>query len=138
MSVEDALCWVSCSENVWSYQGVLIILVRRRVAEEESGEGKLEGGGVAIDHLAGDVQVVVVVLIVRVVQRTVRHKEEVLRGEVERVGRDGIDGVTRLLKLHGSRGRAIVPLTHTIYVYQLSIIHRATVTVFSVVTNLHL
>ena len=34
---------------------MLIILVRRRGAEEESGEGKLEGGGVTIDHLGGDV-----------------------------------------------------------------------------------
>ena len=44
-----------------------IILVRRRVAEEESGEGELEGGGVAIDHLAGDVQIDGVALVVHIV-----------------------------------------------------------------------
>ena len=56
-----------CPDYAWSHQGVLIILIRWRVAEVESGEGELEGGAVAIDHLAGDVQVVVVVLIVHVV-----------------------------------------------------------------------
>ena len=46
---------------------MLIILVSRRGAKEESGEGELEGGGVAIDQLAGNVQIVVVVLLVHVV-----------------------------------------------------------------------
>ena len=54
-----------------------IVAVCRSVAEEQSCKGKLQGCGVPIDHLPGDVQEDAVSLLVRVIQRTVRHEEEV-------------------------------------------------------------
>lgn len=49
------------------YFAFLIVAIGRRFAEEQSREGELLGGGVAIDHLLGNVQEDAVVVFVRVV-----------------------------------------------------------------------
>lgn len=49
------------------YFAYLIVAVRRRFAEEQSRESELQGGGVAIDHLSGNVQEDASALLVRVV-----------------------------------------------------------------------
>ena len=68
----------------------LIIAVRRPVTEEQPRERELLRGGVAEDQLTRNVQEYSVVMLIRVVQRTVRHEEEILRGQSERVrGRGG-------------------------------------------------
>lgn len=63
----------------------LQIAVCRLAAEKQPCESELQGGGVAIDQLSGNVQVGVQTRLIHIVQRTVRHQEEVPRGEIERV-----------------------------------------------------
>lgn len=76
---------------------LLIVAVSRCFAEEQPRESELQGGGVPIGHLPGDVQEDAVSLLVRVVQRAVRHEEEVLRSQIERVRRGGGNCGTYLL-----------------------------------------
>ena len=49
------------------YFAFLIVAIGRCFAEEQPRESELQGGGVAIDHLLGDVQEDAVVVFVRVV-----------------------------------------------------------------------
>ena len=93
----DYLFHVSPFRSAARMRLLLIVAVSHCFAEEEPREGELHGGGVAIDHLPGDVQEDAVALLVRVVQRPVRHEEEVLRGKSERICRDGGDGSADLL-----------------------------------------
>jgi len=95
---------------------LLIVAIGRRFAEEQSCEGELQGGGVAIDHLLGDVQEDAVVVFVRVVQRTVRHEEEVFRGQAEGVRGCGSDGSADLLQMNRCYRFAIAAFSHTICV----------------------
>ena len=110
---------------------LLIVAVCRRFAEEQSREGELQGGGVAIDHLPGDVQEDAVALLVRVIQRSVRHEEEVLRSQPEGVRRGGGDGGADLLKLDGRNGCAIVPVAHAINMKDMAVHHN---TPFAIIT----
>lgn len=57
-----------------------VVAIRCAVAVEQPREGELPRGAVTIDQLRGNVQEDAVALLVRVVQRAVRHQEEVLRG----------------------------------------------------------
>ena len=75
----------------------LIIVICGIIAEEQPRESELQGGGVTIDHLFWNVQEDAVILLVRVVQRAVRHEEEVLRSQIERVRRGGGNCSTYLL-----------------------------------------
>lgn len=73
----DIGLWVrshSCPYN----HCLLNVAIRSCFAEEQSRESELQGGSVPIGHLPGDVQEDAVALLVRVVQRAIRHKEEVL------------------------------------------------------------
>lgn len=103
LQVRDIGFYVNCFFHVSPFRSaarmrlLLIVAVSHCFAEEEPREGELHGGGVAIDHLPGDVQEDAVALLVRVVQRPVRHEEEVLRGKSERICRDGGDGSADLL-----------------------------------------
>lgn len=113
----------------------LQVAVCRPIAEEQSRECELQGGGVTIDHLPGDVQEDAVVVLVRVVQRTVRHQEEVFRGQPERVRGGGGDVRADLLKLDGCSPQTIVTRTNTINVNKLTVHHHASFAIFSTVPN---
>ncbi len=64
---------------------LLVICILRRFTEKQPRERELLRDAVPIDLLRRNVQEDAVVVLVCVVQRTVRHHEEVLRGQTERV-----------------------------------------------------
>ena len=100
---------------------LLIVAVRRRVAEEQPRERELLRDAVPIDLLRRNVQEDAVVVLVRVVQRTVRHHEEVLRGQTERVRGGGRDVGAGYVEGHLGYRTAIMAVTHTFLVYPLPI-----------------
>ena len=67
---------VHCVSTI-SPQIRLVVAVRRPVAEEQSRECKLQGGGVPIDHLPGNVQEDVDPFLIHVIQGTAWHEEEI-------------------------------------------------------------
>ena len=71
-------CCGDVSENVSTYSvNTLIVAERRRTAVEQPRERELQGGGVPIDHLPGNVQENVAPFLVHVFQGAVRHEEEI-------------------------------------------------------------
>ena len=114
---------------------LLIVAVSRCFAEKQSRESELQGGGVTIDHLSGNVQEDTVPLFVRVVQRAVRHEEEVLRGQVERVRGGGGDGGADLLKLDGGSKPAVVAEPHAVQMNHFPIVQDTAGTDFFIVSN---
>ena len=114
----------------------LIIPIRRPTAEEQPRKGELPGGAVSIYQLFGNVQEDVVALLVRVVQRAVRHQEEVLRGQVKRVCGNSRDIRAVLLELYGGGNRTVGAVTHAIHMYILSIFQDTTWTFASIVAYL--
>ena len=70
---------------------VLIIAVRRCVAETQPSERELQCCGVAKEELRGNVQEKVVPFLILVIQGTRRHLEEILRGQTEGVRCGGGD-----------------------------------------------
>lgn len=80
---------------------MLIVTIFRDIREEQPREGELLRGGVPDDQLRRDVEENPVVVLVRVVQRAVRHQEEVLRGQPERVRGGGGDIAAVLIQGDG-------------------------------------
>ena len=79
----------------------LKVIIRRFSGVEQPSEGELEGGGVALHQLRGDVEVGIVPTLARA-QRPRRHVEKVKARQPERVRCRGRDGRAYLLK--GDRG----------------------------------
>ncbi len=93
---------------------MLIVRIQWRGRKRQPRERKLQRGGVTPDQLFRNVQVDAIVVLVCVVQRTVRHQEEVVRSEVEGVrGRRGHKRA-RLLHNHRSRPVADMSVAHAI------------------------
>ena len=89
----------------------LIVAVCRSFAVEQSRKGELPRSTVTKDQLPGDVQEDAVALLVRVVQRAVRHVKEVLRGQVKRVCGNSRDIQAVLLEPYGSGNRTVGAVT---------------------------
>ena len=132
----DIGLWVG-SHNCPYNDCLLIIAVRRRFAEEQSREGELHGGGVAINHLPRDVQEDAVALLVRVIQRSVRHEEEVLRSQPESVRGGGGDGGADLLQLDGGGEPTVVAEPHAVQMDVLPTVQNTSVAGFSIVPYTH-
>ena len=80
---------------------ILIVIIRWFASVEQPSEGELEGGGVALHQLRGDVEVSIVPTLARA-QRPRRHVEEIFARQPERVRGRGCDVRAYLLK--GDRG----------------------------------
>ena len=113
----------------------LKVIIRRFSGVEQPCEGELEGGGVALHQLRGDVEVGVVPTITRA-QRPRRHVEEIFARQPERVRGRGRDVRANLLK--GDRGCNITltSVTLAIHMYQLTCFKYTSRTLGPVVTNL--
>ena len=114
---------------------LLIVAVCRRFAEEQTRESELQSGGVTIDHLFWNVQEDAVILFVRVVQRAIRHEEEVLRCQIKCVCCGSRNFCTNLLKLDGCSPQAIVTCTNTINMNKLTVHHYTSFAIFTTVPN---
>ena len=68
----------------------LKVIIRRFSGVKQPREGELEGGGVALNQLRGDVEVSIVPTLARA-QRTCRHVEKVKARQSERVCGRGCD-----------------------------------------------
>lgn len=100
----------------------LLIAIQRSFAEGESSEGELEGGGVAPDELCGDVQKGEL-RIFRIMQRSRRHVEEVLRGEVKGVQRGYVPGIPDIVQGDSCDKLADVAMTLAILVDSFAEVH---------------
>ena len=109
--------------NISTHTPPSIILIQRSRCDGQAGEGELEGGVVAVNHLRGDVKEDAVVVLVHIVERARRHVEEVLRGQPEGVYRRGHQVRADLLELDRRRGRTIIAVTLAVYVNKLAEIH---------------
>ncbi len=112
-----------------------IILIQRSRCDGQAGEGELEGGGVAVNQLRGDVEEDAVVVLVHIVERARRHVEEVFRGQPEGVHRRGHQVCADLLQLDRRRGRTVGALAHTVHVNHMPVVHNTSVTVFPVMPD---
>ena len=112
---------------------LLFVRVFRIIREEQPREGELLRGRVTIDQLRRDVEENPVVVLVRVVQRTVRHHEEIFRGQPESV-RGGSSDVRAVYRdVHPSHCSTTVTMMHTIAMDHFTIIHHATWAGFAIV-----
>ena len=112
-----------------------LIAIHRSFAEGDAGEGELEGGGVAPDELCGDVQKGEL-RIFRIMQRSRRHVEEVLRGEVKGVHRGGSKSGRQVLKNHFGHFTALVPIIHAVHMHPLPVHRHTTAAVPSVMAEM--
>ena len=113
----------------------LKVIIRRFAGVKQPGEGELEGGGVALHQLRGDVEVRIVAALARA-QRPRRHVEEIFARQPERVRGRGRDGRAHLLK--GDRGSNITltSVTLAIHMYQLTCFKYTSRTLGPVMANL--
>ena len=110
----------------------LIVTVYCSVAERQPRERELQGGSVPIDRLRRDVQEEVVPFLILIIQRAIRHKEEVPRGQTERVcGRGGDNGAGLRYGHSGGYG-AFSSYTLTFNMIKLAINHYTTRTVVAI------
>ena len=124
--------------NISTIQRTLLslITIQRRLGDGESCEGELLGGSVAENQLRGDVQIDAVVVPVRVDERSRRHVEEVLRGEVKGVHRGGSKSERQVLENHFGHFAALVPIIHAVQMHLLTIYRHTTAAVPSVMAEM--
>jgi len=91
-----------------------IVRVFRHRGEKQPSECELLRDAVPIDQLLRYVQINSVVVLVRVVQRAIRHIEEVVCGQTECVRGGGGDGGADLNQRDGSGLYADMTVSHTI------------------------
>ena len=113
----------------------LIVTVCRCITEEQSRKGELLGGGVPIYQLPRNVQENAIVILVRVVQRTIGHEEEVLRGQPEGVSGGGGDVSINHVKSYLSHKIAVVSVPNTIAVNEFSFVKDAPRTILTIVSR---
>ena len=100
----------------------LKVIILRLVGIEQPREGELEGGGVSLHQLRGDVEVGIVPTLARD-QRTCRHVEEILAGQPERVRGDGADDPSHRVNVCAEETAALGAVSLTIHMYWCAVSH---------------
>ena len=139
VSIRVSKCVVSrlslhVGNTQWKISRILIIVVRRRGAEEQPRERELSSDGIAGHLLLRNVQENPVVVVVRKTQRTVGHGENVLCSQSERVGCGGSHVIAEGINNNGGGHPAVSAVSHTILMYKFPKNQDASVTVLSVMT----